>query len=160
MVAIKVVFIGNPLAGDDGIGPRLYCELSKEHNRFGSTCQLIELGVIGLDMLNYVDGDDTLVIVDAVYADHGTGEVVLFGENDLRPNLRLVSQHDFGVEQTAVLLRAYHPELTSISVIGVKVYRTQAFTDSLSYELESQVPRITDEVASMIQRIIATENDG
>jgi len=182
---LKVVFIGNPLGGDDGIGPFLYNEL-KDHPSLKGY-ELLELGVIGLDLISYVEENDTLVIVDAFHSkkpkkpsgtskpskeettenikdisdfDMGevdVGDVVLLEEKELTADFNLVSQHDFGVEETVAVLRAYTPGLKKIYVIGIKVSRLNAFTDKLSEELTKKIPEIRDEVIKHILRVAGAD---
>jgi hydrogenase maturation protease len=151
MGAVKVVFIGNPLVGDDGIGPYLYTELKDTPVLKGF--QLMELGVIGLDLISYVEDNDTLIIVDAVHSKKDIGKVRILSEEDLTPDLSLVSQHDFGVEQTAAVLRAYKPELNSIKIVGINVSNIQVFHDKLSDELIQKMPIIKKDVLQSILQI-------
>lgn len=153
---IKVVFIGNPLGGDDGIGPFLYQQL-KDNPRLQGF-ELLELGVIGFDLLSYIDDNDTLIIVDALISKKDIGKVVLLEEKDLSKEISLISQHDFGVEQTAVILRRYKPTLKKIYVIGVSIRKTTAFTDTLSDELKKRITRIKKDVVEYIIQI-ASEDD-
>jgi hydrogenase maturation protease len=152
---IKVVFVGNPLGGDDGIGPYLYNELknSPQLKRY----QLLELGVIGFDLISYIDDGDILIIVDAVYSEKDIGQVVILEEKDLSKGISLISMHDFGVEQTALILRQYKPTLKKIKVIGINVQHANAFTDELSPDLKKKIPKIKKEVVNNIVQI-ATQN--
>jgi hydrogenase maturation protease len=125
MSSVKVVFIGNPLGGDDGIGPYLYTEL--QNHPVLQTYELMELGVIGLDLLSYVQDGDMLIIVDAVRSTKDVGKVVLLEEEDLSNDVNLISQHDFGVEQTAAIIRAYIPGVQKINIIGIQVKTVTSF---------------------------------
>ncbi|MCF7860719.1 hydrogenase maturation protease [Candidatus Woesearchaeota archaeon] len=153
-MAVKVIFVGNIFGGDDGIGPTLYKELA-DHPAL-KDLTLMELGVIGFDMLSYVEDDDKLIIVDAVRLSDGTGkpgDVVLLNEDDLSQDLSVVSQHDFGIEQTASILRAFKPNLASINIIGIKVSNIKAFSDVLSKDLLSKMDTIKKDVISLIKRL-------
>jgi len=57
---VKVVFIGNPLGGDDGIGPFLFKELYS-HPKL-QKFELLELGVIGFDLISYIEPKDKLIL--------------------------------------------------------------------------------------------------
>jgi len=152
-MAVKIIFIGSPLGGDDGIGPVLYCEL--KGNPKLKNFELLELGVIGFDMISYVEDDDELIIVDAVRTNKKSdvGKIILLGEKDLKPDLSLISQHDFGIEQTALLLRVYKPKLKKINIIGIKVYKIQPFSDKLSKELLEKISEIKKNVLNQIIKI-------
>ena len=147
-MSTKVVFIGNLLGGDDGIGPFLYNEL-KDETRL-KDFELLELGVIGFDLISYIEENDKLIIVDAVHSETDIGEVVLIHEQDLSKELSLVSQHDFGIEQTAAILRAYSEDLKKIAVVGIKVKQINAFSDKLSDELMNKIQTIRADVVNLI----------
>ncbi len=150
-MGVKVVFIGNPLGGDDGIGPRLFAELQDDPRL--SSCRLLELGVVGLDLISYVEPDDHLIIVDAVKGAGRPGEVILLSEEDLRPGVRIVSQHDFGVEETAAFLHAYLPRLPPIHIVGIAVSEVREFSGALSEPLERQMPQLKEKVVKELLRL-------
>ncbi len=145
---LKAIFVGNIFGGDDGIGPHLF-SLLKDDPRLASV-EMLELGVIGFDMLSYVGENDSLIIIDALHSEKDIGDVALLGEKDLTPTTLLVSQHDFGVGETAALLRNYRPRMGAIKVIGVKVFKIQPFQDRLSDELSFKLPKIKEEVVKLI----------
>ncbi|MBN1157097.1 hydrogenase maturation protease [Candidatus Woesearchaeota archaeon] len=145
----KVFFIGNPLGGDDGIGPYLFKELKKHPKLKGF--DMLELGVIGLDLISYVEDDDRLIIVDAVHSEKDIGKVVVLKEEDLLKKPLVVSQHDFGIEETMEVLRMFKPGLKAVNIIGINVKRIRAFADKLSDEIMKKMPEIKEEV---IERII------
>ena len=150
-MAIKIIFVGNPLGGDDGIGPYLYDQL-KDDSKL-KDFKMLELGVIGLDMISYIEDNDKLIIVDAVRSEKNIGDVILLGENDLSKDLNLVSQHDFGVEQTATILRLHMPKLKKINIIGIKVSNIKSFTDKLSNDIMTKIPEIKEKVIKHIIQI-------
>lgn len=151
-MAVKVIFVGNPLGGDDGIGPYLFNEL--KDNPILKNFELLELGVIGLDMISYVNDYDKLIIVDAVRSGTDSkceiGTVKIYDEKDLTPDFSLVSQHDFGVEQTAAILRFHLPKLKKINVVGISVQNVNAFNDKLSEGLIEKLPNIKEQVIKSI----------
>ncbi|MCD4844706.1 MAG: hydrogenase maturation protease [Methanosarcinales archaeon] len=149
----KVIFVGSILRGDDGIGPFLYNEL-KDHPELRGF-EMLELGVIGFDMISYIEEGDRLIIVDAVHTIKDIGKVVVLKEKDLSQELSLVSQHDFGVEQTAALLRRYIKDLQPITVIGINVTETASFIDVLSKEIMTMIPGIKTEVVKKIIKAAA-----
>lgn len=150
-MGLKVVFVGNPLAGDDGIGPFLFRELRGDPRLRGH--ELLELGTVGFDLLSYVDDHDALVIVDAVLASQGVGEVVLLGEDDLASDARVVSQHDIGVEQAMAFLRSYRPSLQQVRFIAVKVSDVRPFGKGLSAALMDNMASIKESVVGLIGRV-------
>lgn len=138
--------------GDDGIGPFLFNELKNypELKKF----ELYELGVFGLDLINYIEEKDKLIIVDAVYSVNNIGELALLEEKDLKNDLNLVSAHDLGIEQTVQLLRMNYPDLKKINLIGIKVRKIKTVNNKLSDDIIKKIPKIKKEILDIILRIV------
>jgi len=62
---IAVVGIGNLLLSDDGVGVHVLHELEKRYN-FPGCVELIDGGTMGLDLLPFLEGKDSIVFIDAV----------------------------------------------------------------------------------------------
>jgi len=137
--------------GDDGIAPFLYNELKNCPELKDFT--LLDLGVPGVDLISYVEDDDKLIIIDALYSDKGAGEVVLIDEKTLSGDMQFVSLHDFGIEQTISLLRGFKPKLREVSVLGIKVFNVKKPTNHLSDEIMEKFPQIKSEVLRKITEI-------
>ncbi|PLW79309.1 hypothetical protein C0585_08520 [Candidatus Woesearchaeota archaeon] len=150
-MVVKVIFVGSPLGGDDGIGPYLYEELKSNPSLEGF--ELLELGVIGLDMISYVNDGDNLIIIDAIYSDESIGDVVLVDEKGFEKGLKVASLHDFGVEQTVQILKN-HVKLKKISLIGVKVKNVNACTLGLSEEIMQMKETIINNVLNLIKKCV------
>jgi hydrogenase maturation protease len=149
---VKVIFVGNPICGDDGIGPYLYEKL-KNYPEL-KNYDIMELGVIGVDLLSYVNDGDQLIIVDALEAKDNFGDVIVINEDKLLKKINIISQHDFGMEQTITLLREYKPKITQINLLGIKVKNVSDFTDKLSDELLDNITKIKKEVIINIQKLV------
>jgi hydrogenase maturation protease len=158
-MGVKVFFIGNAFGSDDGIGPHLY-SLLKDDSRL-KHFELMELGVIGFDLLSYIEENDKVIIVDAVKIDDTDatkamkyiGDITIIEENELQPSVTLVSQHDFGVEETAVMMRKYMPNLKRICVVGIKVTKLQPFGNKLSATIHKKIDTIKEDVVKNIIKI-------
>lgn len=147
---IKVFFVGNPLTGDDGVGPYLY-GLLKDDPRLAS-CELFEVGTVGVDLISYVEDGDAVVIVDAVQSPAGIGQVVVLDERDLLVSLPL-SPHDLGVEHTLALLRAFRPKLAGLTIVGIKADKLGAVRQGLSEQLLENIDRIKQQVVEHILEV-------
>jgi hydrogenase maturation protease len=138
---IKVVFVGNPMVGDDGIGNLLYSQLNDDPRLSGMN--LFEAGAS--DLISLVRADDRLVLVDAVRSPKDLGNVTVFTEEDLPTSSSPVSAHDFGIEQSLGLLRLLHPRLPPITVIGINVVAITPMC-GLSPQLVQRIPAIREQV--------------
>lgn len=145
----KIVFIGNPLSGDDGVGPFLYKELKKESafNEYN----LIEAGTIGINLISLIEDSEKVIIIDAVHSKHEVGKVVVIDSKSIKSNKNPVSPHDFGVEQTIALIKNLHPQI-DITIIGISIKEPKAFCNELSKELKAKIPEIKKEIKRLILR--------
>ncbi|MBN1792447.1 hydrogenase maturation protease [Candidatus Woesearchaeota archaeon] len=149
-MSVKVFFVGNPFGGDDGVGPALY-SLLKDDSKL-KDFELMEAGVIGFDMVSFIEDEDQVIIVDALKCvdENEVGEVKVLAESELEPEVSVVSEHDFGVEKTAQIMRMYKPRMKSLSIIGVKVKHLQGFSEQLTPRLQSILPRIKEDIRKSI----------
>jgi len=74
--AIRVIGVGNPLAGDDGIGIALIGELEREGVPPG--VELIDGGSGGLTLLTLLEGAARAILVDALEMGRAAGAVAGF----------------------------------------------------------------------------------
>jgi hydrogenase maturation protease len=116
-----VIGLGNVLRGDDGIGPRAIAALARE--RLPDDVELIDGGNAGLTLLDWLEGRDTAIIIDAASMNRVPGTVVRFDCDDAIDN----SQADIGVTHApnafAVLLLAEQLgtfELPRITIFGIE----------------------------------------
>jgi len=147
-MAVKIVFIGNIFGGDDGIGPHMFKEL-KDHQEL-ARFEVLELGVIGFDLLSEVKEDDHLIIIDALRANGDYGDIVQVDDEMLNADFSLVSQHDFGVEQTTAMLKAYNPTM-KIDIFGIKVRNLNAFDPKISNEILDRTEDIKNGILKHIK---------
>lgn len=70
---IRVIGIGNPMAGDDAVGSHIIRKLV-EHRISG--VELIDAGLVGLDLLDLLEGVKKVIIIDAFRRGGKPGEVV------------------------------------------------------------------------------------
>jgi len=153
----KVLFIGNRIAGDDGIGSRLYDELKDEPKL--KDVKIIEAGVMGLDIISYFEETDRLIFVDAIHLENNKniGDVILFSEDRLPKEVKVLSQHDFGLEQTLSLLRVAMPRLEKTNIIGIVVGDVKVMVRGLSKELEKNLGKIKDDVLNKIMMVVKSK---
>jgi hydrogenase maturation protease len=153
---VKIFFMGNRIAGDDGIGPYVYDLLRKNHKL--KEFQMMEAGVIGLDLISHVQGNEKVIIVDAVLSEKEIGKVSVFKEDELSNLKGIVSQHDIGVEQTAVIMRSMHPNLDNISIIGINVDKNNLSGQNISSLINGMMKRIEENVIESIFKVVNDNN--
>lgn len=149
-IKAKIFFVGNPLGGDDGIGPHLFKEF--EHDIALKEFELNELGVLGIDLIDVLEPNDNIIIIDAVFTDDESlvGNVVNIPVNNLSSNLRTLSLHDFGIEQTITLIKAHIDDIGYIKVIGIYVKNIEELNLELSDEIKNKFAEIKTKVLELI----------
>ncbi|WP_406661601.1 hydrogenase maturation protease [Methanolobus sp. ZRKC3] len=145
---IRILGCGNPLVGDDGIGIHVIERLKEMSYEMPDNVELIDAGVCGLDMLNLLEGADTIIIVDAVKGAGDIGSVHLFGMDEIKG---ATSQGGFTIHETCladVLCIAEHiqkmPE--KLMVIGVEIDKAEEISLCLSNKVQASL----DEVVALI----------
>jgi len=87
---ILVLGLGNPLAGDDGLGPVLVNELSKQYRYTGGFIEFVNGGTLGLGLLNAMAGRQAVVVLDAVASGARPGTISVMKGSDV---LRYATTH-------------------------------------------------------------------
>ena len=88
-----VLGVGNDILTDDGIGPKL-CDFLKEQYK-GKSIQFEKLNVGGLEILEFIQGYETVIFIDAIKTVNGQiGDVYLYTPNDFKETLHLSNLHD------------------------------------------------------------------
>lgn len=74
-VEIVVLALGNPLLGDEGVGPRALSRLSRER-RFPETVELVDGGTAGLALVPRLAEADKAIVLDAIRTGQPPGTLV------------------------------------------------------------------------------------
>ncbi len=146
-----VLGLGNPLRGDDGIGPRVIQELQRRGLPEG--CLAMDAGTGGLDLLHLMEGWDRVVVVDAAEVQRQPGHFVRFSPEEvqlLQSDGRL-SSHDAGLADVLALARALDRSLPRIVVFAVQP-RAMGWRQGLSAAVEARLPALVDAVMDELQR--------
>lgn len=115
---LLVLGIGNPLMGDEGVGPRVVEYLLSEY-AFPDNVDVIDAGTMGFTMLNVFEGVDLAVVVDAVQGTgHEPGTILLLDPESLAPNQIMHSLHDARLPDVldAAKLMGMEPEVLCVAV--------------------------------------------
>lgn len=149
MTRARVVGLGQPAAGDDGVGAAVVQALQErslprgvEVRHLSEPSALVEL----------LDANVPVVIVDAVLG-APAGEVVELGVAELAARApRRVSSHGLGVAEAAELAGALSDgkEPASIRVVAVTIARPDSYGRALSPEVAAAVPRAAARVLELL----------
>lgn len=152
-----ILGFGNPLRGDDGIGPRLVEELRRRGLPDG--VEAIDGGTGGLDLLSILEGADRVIIVDAAEMGRRPGEIVRFTPKDgrLMETLVSLSTHTFGLADGLALARSLGYPLPSITIFGVQPERMD-WGEGLSPPVERALPALIQTILSEIGANYGSQN--
>ncbi|MGB8310434.1 MAG: hydrogenase maturation protease [Halobacteriota archaeon] len=164
-VAIKVLCAGNYLMADDGVAIHILDKLEKLKP---VGVELINAGVGGLAILDFIEGAEGVIIVDAVRGGGAEpGSIYKFTDKELPPpNLFMMSLHDLSLVDTLRLGREIQPELMpkKITIIGIEVEKVEGICTELSPKVEKAVDKaitvIFNEIDEFRAQQSSHQNDG
>jgi len=148
---ILVVGVGNPLAGDDGIGLHVATALAGD-DRLPAGAEVL---AGGSDLLRHADamrGRRLVVVIDAMLDDRPLGTLQVFDGDLADLEARQDHVHHLSVVQALGLLRSVTAALDGVPVVvaGVTIHGAEP-SPRLSAGLEARVPAIADEVAALVR---------
>jgi hydrogenase maturation protease len=151
MMRSLVVCIGNDLVADDAIGHEIYRLLNERALPEGVRVCL--LGVGGMDLLDEVNGEDLLIVVDAVQFGAAPGSVhVLDWEKIPSNQLRPVSGHGIGVKEALQVCRKLYPEKAagSVYLVGVEGQCFDMVGAGLTPAVLSGLPEAVEKIIALL----------
>ncbi len=143
--------LGNPILKDDAVGLRVVRALGERMTRQRADVQ--ESSFANIDLLDFVDAYDRLIIVDSIKTDGGKpGDLYRLDLEDFRSTLHLGCPHDINLA-TALELgkRLGIPVPREIAIYAIEVEDNQTFCETCSPLVEEAIPRIVDEIAQQEQ---------
>jgi hydrogenase maturation protease len=155
---IKILGAGNYLMADDGVAIHI---LERLEHVSTDDVELVNVGVGGLAILDYIENADAVIIIDAVRGGGGDpGSIYQFTDKELPPaNLFMMSLHDLNLVDTLHLGREIQPELMPehISIVGIEVERVEGICTDLSPRVEAAVDAAVELVLEEIRRFKTEE---
>lgn len=147
--------VGNRLHLDDGVGPAVYDAVFERFD-VPEGVEMFDLGVLTMDMINYIDTCDAVITVDAIeHSGEPAGTVLRGSPQDLAQaqgasmslhDLRLVDLFD------AAVLLGYDSEGICL---GMQVENTEPaiLTEDLTPKVRENVPLLIDALAAELARL-------
>lgn len=117
---VRVLGLGNVLMGDDGAGPWIVEELLARWT-FPAGVAVADLGTPGLDLIPFLAGCETLVLVDTVKSDGPPGTLKLYRKEEIlrHPPGPRVSPHDPGVKEALLTLELAGGAPSEVILVGI-----------------------------------------
>jgi hydrogenase maturation protease len=149
---ITVLGVGNILYTDDGVGIRVVEKLEKEYE-FSDDVDIIDGGVLGVNLLGVISNAGRLIVVDTVL-NHGQPGDLHRLDHDQIPNRILAknSLHQVDLIEALTLCNAldHVPETT---IIGVEPKDLESLSENLSPEIGARLDDLVQNVLEEITRL-------
>lgn len=146
---ILVLGIGNLLMGDEGIGVHIIQELEKEN--FPENVQLLDGGVGGFHLLEYLHSGKKIIIIDAAKDGNPIGTV-----NKIKPQYssdypRTLTAHDIGLKDLIDTFYLTGKEIPDITLITISI---EKLPENLTTELSEKMKKKFPEILNIIKKEI------
>ena len=139
--SVLILGVGNPLAGDDGLGVRAIEALAAADD-LPEGARLLDVGVLGIDVLAWIQPDEPVVVLDAVHGPGDPGTLYRFGLDEIAaPAEPPLSVHDLGIADALHAARLMGRPLRG-TLLGVEPARVAAFTAGLSPKVAAALPAL------------------
>ncbi len=149
-----VLGIGNDILTDDGVGLKL-CDFLKEKYK-NKPIQFEKLNVGGLEILEFIQGYETVIFIDAIKTVDGQiGEVYLYTPNSFKESLHLSNLHDTNFITALKLGKSLDfniPE--NMYIIAIEIKEDMIFSEYFTEELAVKYDEIKQQVVTMLNELI------
>ena len=150
-----IVCVGNSLAGDDAAGCAVHDALT---GRLPPRARLRLLGVGGIALLDDLQGEEFLIVVDAVQLGAVPGTVhVLAWDAIPAAEGAAVSLHGVGIREAGAVGRTLYPEIMPprVYLVGIEGCRF----DRLGEGMTPAVAAAIEEAVDKVLKLIASQGD-
>ncbi|MBU1344644.1 MAG: hydrogenase maturation protease [Proteobacteria bacterium] len=156
---VRVICCGNPFRGDDAVGLEVFKHLEKEF--FSDRVEIIEGGILGINLLPLFHGCSTLIFVDSVLMDETPGHIQWFTLAEILETAPArISSHEINPSQLMTLWHQLNPEavLPDILLLGIVVSDPVHLTDTISPPIKPSVIKAAHEIKNRIRSLVTHAN--
>ena len=162
MKPIRVIGIGNIMAGDDALGPLIVKALKAKPR---DDVELIEAGLSGLGILDLMKGAHTVILIDAVQSEKPPGTIHrLIIPDDLGLlmqstwNPGTTSTHGFGLGETLTLSHALGTLPSTTLVYGIELDQT-AMGTKVSLHVKQAIGSVVAAIEKDVEASLCTNSN-
>jgi hydrogenase maturation protease len=151
MAILTVIGVGSRLRGDDAIGPLLIDALSRQTH---SQIELVDAGSDALGILEYLEGREHVVVIDACQMGREAGSVVEFDAAEIDFVLKddPISLHGLGLAESIKMAASLNMIPEDLKIIGIEPESIQ-FNGSLSIPVQRALKMAVDIVEDKLNRV-------
>ncbi len=149
---LLVLGVGNPLAGDDGVGIEVVRRLKKE--KLPGNVDIVEGYTLSFQLLNFFEKYDKVIIVDAVISDGKSGRVRKIDLKDTnKSDFSVLTSHEFDIFRVLKILSLFK-KTPEVVVIGIEVEKLDGLGLSSPVEnsVNEAVKKIMEEIRHSLKR--------
>jgi hydrogenase maturation protease len=146
---ILILGLGNILLGDEGVGVRVIEQLFS--HPFPDEIEVIDGGTAGYELINFFEGKEKVIIVDAVKTDDTPGSVYKMDLSVVQEDETVqLSLHQIGLKNVFKMasMMDLNPEVT---LVGIVPKNYQDYNIGLSDEVEKAIPLAIETVLKEIE---------
>jgi len=146
---ILILGLGNILLGDEGVGVRVIEQLLSRP--LPDEIEVIDGGTAGYELINFFEGKEKVIIVDAVKTDDTPGSVYKMDLSVVQEDETVqLSLHQIGLKNVFKMasMMDLNPEVTLVGIVP-KDY--QDYNIGLSEEVEKAIPLAIETVLKEIE---------
>lgn len=152
---ILIYGIGNEVLTDDGIGPKIVQRLKDNISEKNIDFNAAFVG--GLELLDNIEGYDTVIFIDAIRTRDGIpGTVYQLTPENFNTTLHLSSVHDISFLTSIALGRKLGLKMPEfIHIIAVEIVEDKIFNNDFSPQIQERFEEIYVEIKIITERILA-----
>ncbi len=145
-----VVGLGNPIMGDDGIGPWLVDNLKNDFPDF----TFEKTVTTGWELLDLCAEYERVVILDAMKTGEAVGTVRRFSDIKHAATLHLAASHGIDLFTNIQLGRTLYSQFpTEVLIYGIEVDNPEDFSDKFSDAVSKKLDMITGAVREALDSL-------
>ncbi|PTD93438.1 hypothetical protein C9439_07700 [archaeon SCG-AAA382B04] len=151
MSEVAIIGLGNLIKGDDGIGIQVIREIEQD---IPKEIEVIDGGTAGLNILNFMEQKEKIIVIDALNLGEEVGEVIeLDGEKVPEYENLSLSAHDIDFIDALQIGQelGIDPE---IKVIGVEIgdLKGRELSMDLSEKVKQAIPEVKQRIFDEIEK--------
>jgi hydrogenase maturation protease len=145
-----ILGLGNDILTDDAVGLRIAAAL-RERFADRKDIAVTETAEMGLSLLDFIAGFDTLVLVDAIQTQKAPPGFVHEIDGDELHTLPAISPHFLGVGETLALGRKLGLSVPrQVKIFAIEVQDPFTVSTQLTPALEAALPAIVEQIARTV----------
>lgn len=162
MKPLRIIGVGNELAGDDAIGPLIIQALKAKQLK---EAELVEARSSGLGILDLMNGADTVLLIDAVQNGQPPGtihrlvipeDLGLMGQRSWSSGT--TSTHAWGLGETLTLGHTLGTLPATTLVYGIELEQTDIGTE-ISSKVRTVIKKVVAAIKKEVEAAICTNSN-